>query len=70
MPTTKTAYFTGGFFTMTSIYKKGNRTCTITYKNGLMKIEYKTDGKTDIIISCNSSEKTEYDAIYFWDRVK
>ena len=55
---------------MTSIYKKDNRTCTITYKNGSMKIEYKTDGKTDITITCNSSEKTEYDAIYFWDRIK
>ena len=52
---------------MTSIYKKDNRTCTITYKDGLMQIVYKTDGETDIIISCNPNEKTEYDAIYFWD---
>lgn len=52
---------------MTSIYKKDNRTCAITYKDGLMQIVYKTDGETDIIISCNPNEKTEYDAIYFWD---
>ena len=44
-------------------------------KTGLLKkagdmVVRSTDGKTDITITCNSSEKTEYDAIYFWDRIK
>ena len=55
---------------MTDIYKKDNRTCSITYENDSMIIEYRTNGKTNIIITCKASEKTEYNAIYFWDRIK
>lgn len=54
---------------MIETYKKANRICTITYNNDYMTIEYKTSGKTDIIITCKASEKIEYDSIYFWDRV-
>ena len=50
---------------MTDKYEKNGNACTITYIDDIMVIEY----STGIKITCSFNEKTEYDAVYFWDRV-
>ena len=61
---------------MTKIYRKANRTCKISYilnecgdyyEN--MIVEYQTNGKTDSIIECKTSEYIEDMIIYNWYRV-